>query len=169
MLAVHLDNPTQSIRRLVDAIACAQRHALSLWLSVPHLCPPEAVCELTRILVQIEGDTGYTTGGRGAGHRRRHAHDRARVEGLGHQVVGAELQAFRGAQSPHIPLSPAMVLGRPHLVEHRDRLVELCIEVLLEQDEHLDDHGVAEGVVGLVTRLATHDDLLRPQDRQVLR
>ena len=55
-----------------------------------------------------------------------------------------------------------------HLAEHRERLVQVRVEVLPQQVEHLDQHGVAQGVVDLVADLAVDDDLLGAQHREVL-
>ena len=43
------------------------------------------------------------------------------------------------------------------------RLVEVRVEVLLQQVEHLDEHGIAERVVDLVAGLAADDHLFGAQ------
>jgi hypothetical protein len=52
--------------------------------------------------------------------------------------------------------------------EHRSRLVQLRMKVLLEQVEDFAQDWIAERVIDLVTAFAADDHLLGPQDGEVL-
>ena len=55
-----------------------------------------------------------------------------------------------------------------HLAEHAGRLVEMRLEVAPEQIEHLDQDGIAQGVVDLIACPAIDDHLFGPQDGEML-
>ena len=55
-----------------------------------------------------------------------------------------------------------------HLAEHGQRLVEVGVEVLLQQIQHLEEHGVAKSVIDLVAGFAADDHLFSAEHGKML-
>src|ERR1700743_310926 len=58
--------------------------------------------------------------------------------------------------------------GALHLLQHAQRLAEVRMEVASHQVENLDDQRIAHRIEDLVPGFAVHDNLLGPQDSEML-